>query len=159
MDQRVDRRLILDVRLWMALFSVALALLFILAVCSYAFNWTWTGFRGNTLWDWLKLLLLPVALTGATIWSGTHQRWGTSWTVGLVVLLLALVVCGIGGYFFGWTWTGFAENKLWDWLGLLILPVTFTAVSIWFGAHQDQLRKIEEKRAEDSVTPQRERPC
>jgi hypothetical protein len=25
-------------------------------------NWKWTGFRGNTLWDWLHLLLLPLLL-------------------------------------------------------------------------------------------------
>jgi hypothetical protein len=22
--------------------------------------WTWTGYQGNTLWDWLQLLLLPL---------------------------------------------------------------------------------------------------
>ena len=26
----------------------------------YAWRWTWTGHRGNTLWDWLQLLLLPL---------------------------------------------------------------------------------------------------
>ncbi len=24
--------------------------------------WAWTGFTGNTLWDWLHLLLLPLLL-------------------------------------------------------------------------------------------------
>jgi uncharacterized membrane protein len=28
----------------------------------YVGNWKWTGFRGNTLWDWLHLLLLPLLL-------------------------------------------------------------------------------------------------
>jgi hypothetical protein len=28
----------------------------------YVGNWSWTGFRGNTLWDWLHLLLLPLLL-------------------------------------------------------------------------------------------------
>ncbi len=28
----------------------------------YLADWSWTGFRGNTLWDWLHLLLLPLLL-------------------------------------------------------------------------------------------------
>jgi uncharacterized membrane protein YkvA (DUF1232 family) len=26
----------------------------------YALHWRWTGFQGNTLWDWVQLLLAPV---------------------------------------------------------------------------------------------------
>jgi hypothetical protein len=26
----------------------------------YALHWTWTGYHGNTLWDWLELLLVPL---------------------------------------------------------------------------------------------------
>jgi hypothetical protein len=26
----------------------------------YGANWSWTGYQGNTLWDWLSLLLLPL---------------------------------------------------------------------------------------------------
>ncbi|HEY7126261.1 MAG TPA: hypothetical protein VH540_20120 [Ktedonobacterales bacterium] len=146
MDQRYERRLIFDMRLWMLLFSVALVVLVLLEGLSYIFNWTWTGFEGNTLWDWMRLLVLPVSLTGATVWSGTRQKWGTSWTMVLVLVLAALVVCAIGGYFLNWTWTGFAENKLWDWIGLLVLPITLTSVTIWFGAHGDELRRIEQEK-------------
>lgn len=28
----------------------------------YALNWSWTGYQGNTLWDWLELLLLPLVV-------------------------------------------------------------------------------------------------
>ena len=28
----------------------------------YVGKWGWTGFRGNTLWNWLQLLLLPLLL-------------------------------------------------------------------------------------------------
>jgi hypothetical protein len=28
----------------------------------YEWGWNWTGLHGNTLWDWLHLLLLPVAV-------------------------------------------------------------------------------------------------
>jgi hypothetical protein len=26
----------------------------------YGAHWSWTGYQGNTLWDWLQLLLLPL---------------------------------------------------------------------------------------------------
>jgi hypothetical protein len=26
----------------------------------YALHWDWTGFQGNTLWDWIQLLLAPI---------------------------------------------------------------------------------------------------
>jgi hypothetical protein len=35
---------------------------------AYQYNWDWTGFPGNTLWDWLQLLLIPGVLGAATIW-------------------------------------------------------------------------------------------
>ena len=31
-------------------------------VGGYAWRWTWTGYAGNTLWDWLQLLLLPLVV-------------------------------------------------------------------------------------------------
>jgi hypothetical protein len=33
-----------------------------IVIGGYLGNWSWTGFRGNTLWDWLHLLLLPLLL-------------------------------------------------------------------------------------------------
>jgi len=39
----------------------ALGVAWILTVIGgYAWAWTWTGYQGNTLWDWLQLLLLPL---------------------------------------------------------------------------------------------------
>ena len=29
-------------------------------IAGYTVPWAWTGFTGNTLWDWLHLLLLPL---------------------------------------------------------------------------------------------------
>lgn len=26
----------------------------------YLASWTWTGFTGNTLWNWMQLLILPL---------------------------------------------------------------------------------------------------
>jgi len=31
-------------------------------LAGYLVPWNWTGFRGNTAWDWVKLLLLPVVV-------------------------------------------------------------------------------------------------
>ncbi len=31
-------------------------------VGGYDLGWAWTGYAGNTLWDWLQLLLLPVVI-------------------------------------------------------------------------------------------------
>lgn len=37
--------------------------LIVTMVGGYGSNWTWTGYQGNTLWDWLQLVLAPVAIT------------------------------------------------------------------------------------------------
>ena len=34
----------------------------ITVVGAYALGWTWTGYAGNTLWDWLSMLLVPALL-------------------------------------------------------------------------------------------------
>jgi hypothetical protein len=31
-----------------------------LVLAGYLAKWRWTGFTGNTVWDWLHLLLLPL---------------------------------------------------------------------------------------------------
>ena len=32
----------------------------ITVIGGYALQWTWTGYHGNTLWDWLNMLLVPL---------------------------------------------------------------------------------------------------
>ena len=34
----------------------------VVVLCGYLADWAWTGFAGNTLWNWLHLLLLPLLL-------------------------------------------------------------------------------------------------
>jgi hypothetical protein len=34
----------------------------LVVLTGYLFDWTWTGFTGNTLWDWLGLFLVPFLL-------------------------------------------------------------------------------------------------
>ena len=53
-----------------------------------------------------------------------QKRWRVLWIALLVVVLVGFMFTIIGGYAFSWAWTGFGDNKLWEWLNLLILPVT-----------------------------------
>lgn len=34
---------------------------------AYLAGWSWTGFRGNTLWDWLHLLLHPLLVPAIAV--------------------------------------------------------------------------------------------
>lgn len=55
-----------------AAYTGAIALIF----AGYRFNWTWTGFIGKTLWDWLQLLgvlAIPVVVGLGTVWFTTKQ--------------------------------------------------------------------------------------
>ena len=42
-------------------------------VGAYALGWTWTGYAGNTLWDWLSMLLVPALFP--TILLPALLRW------------------------------------------------------------------------------------
>src|SRR3954469_7414469 len=48
----------------------------VLVLAGYLIPMPWTGFTGNTLWDWLTLALLPVVIATSTLW-----RPPTGWTV------------------------------------------------------------------------------
>jgi hypothetical protein len=39
----------------------------------YTASWHWTGYQGNTLWDWLQLLLAPLVI--ATVVVPATVRW------------------------------------------------------------------------------------
>jgi hypothetical protein len=58
---------------------VAIALL-ISIFGGYYFGWEWTGlvkdanFPMRTLWDWMKLLIIPVAIAGGTIWFNQREQ-------------------------------------------------------------------------------------
>ena len=126
---------------WLVASTAIAAVLVILAIGGYLLGWTWTGFRGNTLWDWLQLLVLPVALTVSTLWFSSDSEWRTAWTVSLSIIAGILVILIFGGYRLGWTWTGFGGNTLWDWLKLLLLPIVLTAVTVRFSQGQGNAAK------------------
>jgi ABC-type glycerol-3-phosphate transport system permease component len=73
MDQRIEKPDTRNVNPWTVLLAAAVLVLVVLAIGSYAFNWKWTGFRGNTLWNWLELLVLPAALAVAPLWVAAHE--------------------------------------------------------------------------------------
>lgn len=55
---------------WQVVLAAAAAGFAVAVVGGYRLDWAWTGFAGNTLWDWLELLLVPFALPVAvTIFS------------------------------------------------------------------------------------------
>jgi hypothetical protein len=80
------------------------------------------GFIGNTLWDWLELLLLPAVVATASLWATT---WPPARSHVLIVTgaTLALITLAVPGYLVPWTWTGFTGNTAWDWVKLLLLPL------------------------------------
>jgi uncharacterized membrane protein len=90
----------------------------------------WTGFRGNTLWDWLTLLLLPLALITVNLWPSTARELGGWHVVFGLSVAIALVVTLIGGYAGDWAWTGYPGNTLWDWLSLVLGPVVIATLVV-----------------------------
>jgi hypothetical protein len=90
----------------------------------YVEHWQWTGFPGNEqLWDWLHLLLLPMVVATIPLWLrhreyiSPRQRRGYLAGAGAFGILVA------AGYLIPLKWTGFPGNTLWNWLGLILLPV------------------------------------
>jgi hypothetical protein len=99
-----------------------------LVIAGYLVPLNWTGFPGNTLWNWLQLMLLPIAVASVRFLPAVrhslraHHKWG----IAFVLTAWALTI--VGGYAWGWSWTGYQGNTLWDWLGLLLLPLLVPTV-------------------------------
>jgi hypothetical protein len=100
-------------------------------------GWGWTGFPDNGhLWDWLNLLVLPLVLVLMPLWVATQAHRRREWAVGLAALAVAFAVVVYGGYGLGWEWTGFADNRLWDWLEMLVLPFAVALLPLWLRARR-----------------------
>ena len=52
----------------MGIAVAAVVSLVVLLIGGYGAGWAWTGFQTNQLWDWLHLLLLPVAFGLLPVW-------------------------------------------------------------------------------------------
>jgi hypothetical protein len=98
-----------------------------LVLAGYLVPLEWTGFTGNTLWDWLELALLPVVLATVAVWPAPGDLRPRQWAV-IGAGAAAFVVVVLCGYLVPWGWTGFSDNKAWDWLKLLLLPVLVPTV-------------------------------
>lgn len=85
-----------EVNLLTTLVAIA-TFLALTAAGGYGLNWLWTGYQGNTLWDWLKLLLMPVALAAATLFFTSDRKWRREWTILFAALALVLLVLALGG--------------------------------------------------------------
>ena len=90
----------------------------------------WTGFPGTTLWNWLGLLLLPVAVASARFMRTMIRSLQRPQRLAIAAVMLAWVLTIVGGYVWNWTWTGYQGNTLWDWLQLLLLPLLVPTVLV-----------------------------
>jgi hypothetical protein len=105
------------------------AVFVLFVILGYAVPWNWTGFRGNTLWDWLGLIVLPVTLIlMPRFLEMRRENWQVRHSALTATLLGAFIVVVLGGYLDKWTWTGFTDNRLWDWMHLLLLPLLLPTV-------------------------------
>lgn len=116
-------------------YGVAIAAWTGFVIAGYLIPLAWTGFRGQTLWNWLELLVLPAALAGTMALTSVGVRPVKllrslrPYQMGIVIALCAgWVVTVIGGYALHWEWTGYTGNTLWDWLQLLLLPLVFPTI-------------------------------
>src|SRR3954447_22940969 len=109
------------------LLVAALAGFVCLVLAGYLVPWEWTGFTGHTLWDWLELALLPVVLATAAFWPAPGDLEVRDWAL-IAIGGAVFVVVVLAGYLVPWEWTGFSDNKAWDWIKLLLLPVLVPTV-------------------------------
>jgi hypothetical protein len=110
----------------------ATGLLALLIIGGYGFGWRWTGLSDAvTLWDWLEVLALPVALAGVPLLLRHRRRLSRHHHAGLLLFLLGFAALVLAGYLVPLSWTGFGDNTLWDWLELLLLPLVVATASLW----------------------------
>lgn len=121
--------------------SLALLTAFAVFVAAgYLIPLSWTGFRGNTLWDWFELLLLPAAVVSAPLLPRLARSLRPRHKRMITVVLLGWAATVVGGYVLRWSWTGYPGNTLWDWLQLLLLPLLVPTILVpatarWLSSH------------------------
>lgn len=102
----------------------------VLVVAGYTIPWAWTGFVGNRLWDWLELMVLPLAVALTPVMFELRGNWKARHSLVAITALTAFIVVVLGGYLGNWGWTGFRGNTLWDWLHLWLLPLLIPALVV-----------------------------
>jgi hypothetical protein len=114
-------------------------------VAGYLIPLSWTGFRGNTLWNWFVLLVLPLTLVVSGAWSKSGRTLRPHHKATLALLTVGWIVTLVGGYVWAWKWTGFEGNTLWDWLQLLLLPLVLPTILLpatlkWISGNAAEVR-------------------
>jgi len=94
----------------------------LLILAGYGEHWSWTGFPGKQLWDWLSLMLFPAVVVLLPEWIRRGEPFGPRARAASLVAMGAFAVLVVGGYHWGWAWTGFTGNTFRDWLDLMIAP-------------------------------------
>lgn len=113
------------------LVGAALGAVFIIVVLAgYTIPWAWTGFVGNTLWDWLNLLALPVVIALVPAALELREQWSRRHSVAVLAIGVVFTALVVAGYLASWRWTGFTGNTFWDWLHLLLLPLLIPTVVV-----------------------------
>ena len=103
-------------------------------VGGYAGPWKWTGFEANgQVWDWLNLLLLPVVLGTIPLWIQDREYIGTGRRIIYGAFIVAFTGFVIVGYLVPISWTGFSDQKLWNWIDLLVLPAALAITAALTG--------------------------
>jgi hypothetical protein len=124
----------------------------------YWLHWSWTGYEKpehNTVWNWLEIVLFPATLLVLPLWLRSRQRRKVWWRVGFTVLALVFAVLVVGGYGLDWAWTGFSDNKLWDWLHLFLVPFALPVAIIWATTTPDSTAPSDGGGLLDPLTPHR----
>ena len=118
---------------WRGLAIAAAALVTIVIIIgSYAGHWSWTGLMQNgQVWDWMQLLLLPVALGTFPLWLRFSGEMSPARRKALSAAVLVFVAFVLAGYVVPLRWTGFRGHTLWNWLTLIVLPVTIATATVW----------------------------
>jgi hypothetical protein len=110
--------------------AALLAAFVCMVLAGYLVPWAWTGFIGNTLWDWLNLGALPLAVALIPVLVELRSEWGRRHAVALSIVAVVFIAVVLAGYVARWAWTGFVGNTVWDWLHLLLLPLLVPAVIV-----------------------------
>jgi hypothetical protein len=138
-------RLLTDERGWRysrLLGATAAGALGLVALGGYSFDWAWTGFPGERLWDWLHLLLFPAVIVLLPEWIRRGEPIERRHQAAALVVVVLFTVTLVGGYDWGWHWTGFTGNSFRDWLDLLIAPFLLPVTAKVFHARQSARRAM-----------------
>jgi hypothetical protein len=109
--------------------TVVAAAFGVLVLVGYLAPLSWTGFPGNTLWDWLELLLLPAVVATSSLWAGLGAMRPHHLAAGAVAVA-SFGVLVAAGYLVPLSWTGFSGNTAWDWIKLLLMPLLVPTVLV-----------------------------